>query len=55
MSGLAVHITDARLRQLADPLRQTAAAISSRMGYPGPYFRQPSALEDGHQLSPVEN
>ena len=52
MSGLAVHITDARLRELVDPLRRTAAAISERLGYPDVYAPQVAALEAAHQPLP---
>ena len=56
MSGLAVHITDARLRQLVGPLRQAAASISRRMGYSGQYLREsdPAPSKDGHQLTPLK-
>lgn len=45
MSGLAVHITDFRLRELTDPLLHAAAAISERLGYRDVYAPQSTAAD----------
>lgn len=44
MSGLAAHLTDYHLRELVDPLLNTAAAISARLGYRDVYA--PQATDD---------
>ena len=51
MSGLAVHITDVRLRELVNPLRHTAAAISERLGYASVYFHETATVDGARELS----
>jgi DNA-binding IclR family transcriptional regulator len=47
MSGLAVHFSDFRVRELADHLRETAASISERLGYRGIYASKEMTTNSG--------
>lgn len=49
LSALAVNLSDERVVELAAPLTETAAAISSRLGYGGAYGIDLRA--DGHKKS----